>query len=641
MTDQLISPNTLIPDLLREAPNARAVLDRYGLRGCGGPLGPHETLEFFARAHDVPLDRLLAEIGEAIESDSQRTHLDSRDASRHSSKYALPLVQLDRVAHAVPQEALGDSIYRPFFRAGISVVLTLGASWGVLLLLRIALTGSFTAASLHEVNAHGHAQIFGWVGLFVMGFAYQAFPRFKHTSLKHPRLSYATLGLMLVGLICRAALEPIATTWTWLAVPAIIGSAIETIAVGTFVWIILATLLGASKRLEFYDAYILTALFWFFAQTVYEAIYFTATIHAVDRPHLLDLVATWQGPLRDMQIHGFAMMMILGVSQRLFHNFYGLPAPRTRRSLVLLAVLNLAIVGELVGFVLMRMAGHAWAALWYSSVVVLAVAVTLLITDWHIFSRTGESDRSLKFLRTAYIWLFTSLAMLVLLPVYQFVVLPRWAPGCDAVRIGFSHAYHGAVRHAITVGFISLMIMGVAGKVVPTLAGFNVRLLNKMWLPFVLVNAGCALRVSMQTLTDFTSAAFPIAGASGLLELTGLALWAIPLWRLMGSRARASAAVPSSFSAGQITGESVVGEVLDRYPWILKTFVAAGFDLLQNRLLRGTVARWTTITQACRRMNVDEAALLQSLNAQRTLHTSAAQRAIPEPQFSIPQTQKR
>jgi hypothetical protein len=230
------------------------------------------------------------------------------------------------------------------------------------------------------------------------------------------------------------------------------------------------------------------------------------------------------------------MMMILGVSQQLLPNFYGCCSPRARRSLILLAVINLAVVGELVGFVLMRKAGHAWAGLWYSSVVVLAITVARLVYEWHIYSRPRERDRSLKFLRTAYLWLFLSLTMLVMLPVYQFVVLPHWAPDCDAVRIGFSHAYHGAIRHAITVGFVSLMIMGVAGKAVPTIAGFNVRLLSKMWLPFVLVNAGCALRVSMQTLTDFSPAAFPIAGASGLLELSGLALWAIPLWRLMGSR---------------------------------------------------------------------------------------------------------
>ena len=49
-----ISSDLLLPDLLGEHPEARVVLDRYGLRGCGGRLGPHESIRFFARAHDVP-----------------------------------------------------------------------------------------------------------------------------------------------------------------------------------------------------------------------------------------------------------------------------------------------------------------------------------------------------------------------------------------------------------------------------------------------------------------------------------------------------------------------------------------------------------------------------------------------------------
>jgi hypothetical protein len=140
---------TMIPDLLRAAPQTRPVLDRYGLRGCGGPTGPAESLEFFACAHDVPLPRLLDELRREFASPSP-------------------------AGQAPPRP--DDAIYRPFFRAGILVALTAGAVWGAYLLLRIAWSGSFRAAGLHEVNAHGHAQIFGWVGLFVMGFAYQAFP---------------------------------------------------------------------------------------------------------------------------------------------------------------------------------------------------------------------------------------------------------------------------------------------------------------------------------------------------------------------------------------------------------------------------------------------------------------------------------
>ena len=64
----LLDANSLIPDLLVSAPQLRGVLDRYGLRGCGGRLGPYETLGFFARAHDVPLPRLLADFRLALDN---------------------------------------------------------------------------------------------------------------------------------------------------------------------------------------------------------------------------------------------------------------------------------------------------------------------------------------------------------------------------------------------------------------------------------------------------------------------------------------------------------------------------------------------------------------------------------------------
>lgn len=597
---------TMIPDLLREMPAARAVLDRYGLRGCGGPLGPAETLDFFSRAHDVPLDGLMEEIRAAI------------------AAAPAPVA-------ASAEEQLADTIYRPFFRAGIAVVLSLGAVWGALLLVRIALAQSFTAVTLHEVNAHGHAQIFGWVGLFVMGFAYQAFPRFKHTSLAHPRWAYASFWLMLGGLMTRSLLEPLVTWWTWPGPLAVAGSTVEIVAVGIFIWVILATLRRSPKAWEPYDYYVLAALGWFFVHTVYEAVYLAATLLVSSREQLLGLVATWQGPLREIQIYGFATMMILGVSQRVFHYFYSLPAPSRRKSLVTLVALNAALVGMVTGFVLMRTVGHAWGSLWYGSVLVLAGSVAYLVLDWRLFAEARDADRSLKFLRAAYVWLFISLGMLVLLPAYQFVVLPAFAPESAAHQIGFSHAYYGAIRHAITVGFISLMIVGVAAKVVPTLGGVDVHNLGSLWAPFVLINAGCAMRVGFQTLTDFAQPAFPAVGISGLLEVTGLAIWGVHLWGLMtrrdvenelqehqhGLRVDPSFLPVASLMAPRpIDADEIVAEVLHRCPWLLETFISSGFTPLRSAVARKTLARLVTIRQACEKLEIELEPFLARLNDQ-------------------------
>src|SRR5262245_17403355 len=110
LSTQQLDGHLLIPDLLHAAPAARSVLDRYGLRGCGGPDGPAESLAYFARVHDVPLDQLLGEL---------RHHLHSSPAPTESP----------------PRPE--DSIYRPFFLSAIAVTLTAGAVWGAYLLLRI------------------------------------------------------------------------------------------------------------------------------------------------------------------------------------------------------------------------------------------------------------------------------------------------------------------------------------------------------------------------------------------------------------------------------------------------------------------------------------------------------------------------
>src|SRR6516225_4508253 len=96
-TAEWINGQVMIPDLLRAVPAARPVLDRYGLRGCGGESGPVESLGFFARAHDVPLAQLLDEL---------------RVAAEHTES---------NVTGAGHPGWNADAIYRPFFWAGIGV----------------------------------------------------------------------------------------------------------------------------------------------------------------------------------------------------------------------------------------------------------------------------------------------------------------------------------------------------------------------------------------------------------------------------------------------------------------------------------------------------------------------------------------
>ncbi len=586
----------MLPDLLRQFPTVRPVFDRYGLRGCGGPHGPAESIGYFAGAHGVDTQRLIEELNQAIASPPTAT---STEPAIH------------------PLDALADTIYRRFFKAGVIVVLTAGAVWGAILLLRIGASHAFTAISIHDINAHGHAQIFGWVGLFVMGFAYQAFPRIRHTSLWRPDLANLSFYLMIFGVFARAIGEPLFQTPIFRELALCAGIA-ELAAIGLFVTILLNTIIRSGKPLERNDPYIFAALAFFFIQAIYDLGLLYATTAAPTHEALLYIIATYQAPLRDLQIHGFAMLMILGVGIRMFPPLFGLVAPGkklVRNSFVALLV---GVLGEAVFFILMRRSGdHRWAIPMYGAMLLLAGASIALTLRWGLLARPTECDRSTKFVRTAVAWLHTSMLMLVFAPVYMRVILPGAAhlsaSGHDAATIGFSHAYYGAVRHAITVGFISLMILGMAGKVVPTLNGVDIRRLRKLWLPFALVNIGCLMRVAFQIGTDFREAAYPIAGISGLFEVTGIAIWGVHLWRIMNGWKPAEQAAQER--PARITADDKIGLIVEWFPATLPLLLAKGFTPLANPVLRRTMARAISVQTAASHHGLDVEQLLAELNA--------------------------
>jgi hypothetical protein len=586
----------MLPEVLRRHPQLRPVFDRYGLRGCGGVHGPAESVAYFARAHGVDEERLLEELKKALDEPAA-----SVNAPTPGRSY---------------MDELADAIYRRFFKAGVVVVLTAGAVWGAILLLRIGVSQSFTAISIHEINAHGHAQIFGWVGLFVMGFGYQAFPRLKHTSLWRPDLANMSFYLMVFGVFARAIGEPL-FTFAMLRELAVAANLAELAAIGLFILVILKTLASSPNPLQVYDGFVVASMFFFLCQAVADLGLVYATTAGVSRETLLHLVSTYQGPLRDLQIHGFAMLMILGVGLRMFPALFGFAAVRPRIARLGLVLLATGVIGEAGFFILMRELDTSWATgALYGCMVMIALVSIVLTARWGLLARPTERDRSVKFIRAAAVWLHISMLMLVLMPVYAYAILP-WVgalseSGSRAVAIGFSHAYGGAVRHAITVGFISLMILGMAAKVVPTLNGVDIRGLRGLWVPFVLVNVGCAMRVGFQVLTDFGAWAYPIAGVSGLLEVAGIAVWGLHLWRIMNGWNPVSDAAERP---SRITLDHKVGHVVEWFPQTLPVFIERGFAPLASPLLRRTVARAVTIRRAAAQHGIDADGLLEELNA--------------------------
>lgn len=583
----VLDGGTQVPDLLAGMPSARAVLDRHGLRGCGGSGGPPESLAFFARAHGVPLPSLLEEL---------------RAVARAPS-----------AAAAAEPARPEDSIYRRFFRAGILVTLTAGAAWGAAILLRIAIGGGFQSVTVAEVNAHGHAQVVGWLGLFAMGFAYQAFPRFLGVGLPLPRLALATFPAMLAGIALRVTGEAVVGGRAGLVL-GIAATALEVAAAIGFAVVVFRTTAAAGPRAEAFSRWVRPAAAWFVLAVAGEGALFVATATAGDAASLARRVATWQPALRDAEFHGFALLLVLGVAGRYLPAILGLPAPSagTGRWLFRLA-LPIAPIG-IAGWLGYRLLGERSLVIvsWAGGLLLVPVAL-LAATGYGVFRRAPERHRGLPFIRVAFAWLLVSALMLAATPFYA-----------RAMGVPFSHAWMGATRHAITVGFFSMMIVGVASKVVPTLAGTDPNRLPTLVPVFVLLNLGCLLRVSLQILTDGHPWAFRAVGVSGLLEVTALAIWGIQLLRVMAVRSAGDASAapigpePAAGRAATVGPDSFVVDLIEGDPAVLELLAGRhGLAPLRSPAMRATLARGVTVRRAAAIAGVPVETLVDEIRAAR------------------------
>jgi len=493
-----ITADTSVAEIVKRCPGARRIFDEHGLKGCGGERGPSEPLAFFATVHQANLDELLCEINAELESPSDQPY--------------------------VYKESLQDYIYRRFFKAGVAIVLTVGSLWGAINLLQIAVGKNFLQLRLlSSIHAHAHAMIFGWVGMFVMGFAYQSFPRFKNTTLWRPGLANLSFYLLGTGIVAGMAAEMLMSSLVSFMLGAFSGVA-EITSVVIFMLVLYRTARQSIEPHNPYEKFIATSFLWFLLGTILEALFFFAKATAASEHGLIMRIALIDGPLRDIQLLGFAALIIAGVSQRFVPHVYGLGKPTHDRQILIFWLINGSLLLNIAGYVLLLTTHELYFAIGLElAYLLMPLWAVLLAVQIGVFRKPTQCDRTFKFIRAAYVWLVIACGMMPFFPLY----------GALTHQV-FAHTYMGSHRHAFTVGFISMMILGVSSRVVPILAGVDAKRMNSLWVPFLLFNVGCAGRVVLQVLTDFMpNVAYPLVGFTGFIELGALLWWGIELWRTM------------------------------------------------------------------------------------------------------------
>jgi hypothetical protein len=162
-----------------------------------------------------------------------------------------------------------------------------------------------------------------------------------------------------------------------------------------------------SSRLDPWVGYIIAALVFFVVQAAFDTWHSWTTMAASSQRQLLWYVATYQAPLRDLQMHGMALLMILGVNQRLLPGLYNRqPIPR-RRSWFALGLLVAAVLGETVLFITYRWTGnHVFAGLLMVPWMMMTLGIAMIALPWKLWRPLedvdGQPDRCGKFIRMAY-----------------------------------------------------------------------------------------------------------------------------------------------------------------------------------------------------------------------------------------------
>lgn len=580
-----IRQDNTVKDIIEKFPITRRVFETYGIM-CGGNILPDKPLSFFARMHNISPAKLIDDLQKLIDGE-----VDSNSD-----------VSITR-----PQT---EHVYEIFVKTAIIIVLSTGCLYGASLLAYMAFKNSLTSVSWILTETHGDTQVYGWVGLFIMGISYFALPKFWNSMLYSTPLAYKSFFLMVAGIILSFVFKTTSyySGLFFLKIPALIGCAFQAASIAVFIYVICRTYFSSEKqKFEIYEGFLLSSYLWFIIQAIaFAALYFHFTIVGNT-----DIPEVFKNPIRHIQIMGFACLVIIGIFTKTLPIFLGIQEPNQKISSYVLYILNISIAlrtfSEFYKEYTSNLHGF-FTAVFCIAGILETFGVFLFIYNLNLFDRrkTVKNLANLpigfrKYIRAALVWLFVSEGALLTFTVYETLAGER-----------VSHALFGAYRHAIFVGFISMMILGCASKMIPLSKGVKLcspKLLNAT---FVFINIGCVFRVVAQPVaTHLYPQLYPVMGMSGFLEYTAMFFFGINAWKTMKLDIEEEPTEQIKIA----TANTNVYQLIKQYPQTLDILVGFGFKQLKNPILRNTLARTINLGQAVQINPVNLEDLLKEINA--------------------------
>jgi hypothetical protein len=518
-----------VRQVVSDFPSSQTVFENYGeARVRPGLFGHLEPLTHFARRLNLPLDQLLQQLADAT---------------------GAPLDVRTRFA---------ERVHHPFLCSALFVTLSIGAGWGAWLLWRIGADVRFDSVPAAHIVAHGEAQLWGFIVLFIMGISLRTVLQGIARHRLGPWYCHSLLMLGLLGVIGSFLWFVMPSEWPTLGIAS--AGALCLMAAG---YSMLQFVMLRRKWPATWARAVLVSGLWLVAWGVIII--------------CLRLSAGAAGPgaysssqrllLIQLAVFGFAMNSIYGFGQML------LPGILRIGSTSVWAIEAGHWVHNIGAAVVMLATGLRWhvdvAATGCG--LVAAGAVLFAIGNRAFIGRRRSSQREEQghaaldyYVPLAFFWLIASLLLMAGGLIYQSTsgaLLP--------------HAYMGAVRHALTVGFMTTLILGVGQRMLPVLDR-TVLVMPKLVVPILaLIGLGNFLRVGSELAILYTAAAFRLMPPSAVLEWCALALFALSAVTTMYH-------VDPLLRREQVSERSSLAVLLGEHPWIEDRLLLGGTGYLMR-----------------------------------------------------------
>ena len=460
------------------------------------------------------------------------------------SAASLPAYDEPRTSAMVEREAGIQRLVTVYVLTGLIFMLLPGTFLGVWNLISISSRHGLDSLSPAWIQAHGHAQVFGWIGTFVLGIGFYSLSKMGNLPAFVIARGWVCLAMWVSGVALRWFTN--VTDWEWRTLLPL-SAGLELAGFVTFFRTVsrhrpAQPIANARKREPWMlivigsTAGFLITLLANLGVTIYLAVQGSgpALPHALDQRLLM--LPTW----------GFLVPAIWGFNARWLPVFLGLRPPDARFLYAAFVVAWGAIIATLCGF------AHISTAL-------LPIAAAASITALGVWEPAAQPPKTAGvhasfpyFVRGAYIWLAIA------------SVLSIWAASADQAG-----GIWGASRHALTVGFLSTMVFAIGQRILPAFCGARMLFSRElMFASLLLLNLGCALRVGAEipAYEGFSQHAWAVLPISALVEMTAVTLFAANLMLtfvpLPGSphtgtgRFRLSRAAPFDPAETRLVGET-------------------------------------------------------------------------------------